>query len=156
MIRRLCSASPHSPPSAGLAAPPLSPSSLFSYSFLYFFSPCLTPSSSSYSQLSAAASAAPLVTPPAPTVVVASPPSPRPSIVSHPPPPLPPPTSSSSPPPLPPVPQPLATVVPIISVVTAPPDTPMDASIQVLGGPRAARWKCCSLSAVSASAELNG
>lgn len=39
MIRHLCSASPHSPPSPGLAAPPLSPSSLFSYSFLYFFFP---------------------------------------------------------------------------------------------------------------------
>lgn len=31
-----------------------------------------------------------------------------------------------------PVPQPLATVVPIISVVTAPPDTPMEATPQVL------------------------
>lgn len=63
-----------------------------------------------------------------PAAVVASPPSPLPlpvGVVS----------TIVSPPPHPvptPVPQPLATVVPIISVVTAPPDTPMEAPPQVL------------------------
>lgn len=70
--------------------------------------------------------------------VVASPPHPLPipvgvvpTIVSPPIPPVPPPPAP--PPPVPtPVSQPLATVVPIISVVTAPPDTPMETPPQVL------------------------
>ncbi|TKS90865.1 Serine/threonine-protein kinase WNK1 [Collichthys lucidus] len=93
--------------------------------------PSVTPSTVSLVTLPSPSPSLPVTMP---TVVVASPPSPLslsvgvvPTIISPPSPPPP----SPPPPPVPtPAPLPLAAVVPIISVVTAPPDTPMEARPQ--------------------------
>lgn len=114
--------------------PPLYlPCSFFSLWLLFLDrppQPSVTPPTSAIF-LAALPSPSPSIPVALPTAVMASSPSPRPipvgmlpTIVSPPSPPLPPvPTSVS---------QPLATTVPIISVVSAPPDTPMEAPPKVL------------------------